>query len=188
MKTKFKNNYSERRKKNEFYREIEGESKTDQDQLAQASISIMAEKFGIDAIINKARQMEPDEYTKSQLYGRDLTKYLTNKDEVLNLKRDLNLVFETLPAMMRKQLFNDRVEEFVEAYSSSNIEKLEALKKYGLVHEQQLDNLKEYFNKEKLMQEKAFEEKVQQELKKQISQIQSKGEIINETNDGQSQI
>lgn len=184
-KIKFKNNYNQMKIKEEFFREIKGESRTDQDQLAQASITIMAEKFGIDAIINKAKMMEPDENTKLQLYGRDLTQFINNKADILNLKRDLTNVFERIPAAMRKEYFNDDVVNFVDAYSSGDVKRLEVLQKYGLIHENQVENVKNHYKKIEEVNNKNFENKVAEAVKAQLANL---GEVKNEKLDNKNAV
>lgn len=170
-KIAFKTNYNQKKIKNDFFREISGESKTKQDQVVQASITLMAEKFGIDAIINKAKMLEPTEENKLQLYGIDLSKYINEKEKVLNLKRDLEKTFNHLPAAMRKQYFNDDYREFVEAYSSGDLKKLGVLKEYGLVNELQYDKVKNTLEMKANKEKESFEKAVQNAVKAQMEKL-----------------
>lgn len=145
---KFKNCYSERRKKDEFYREGGGERKTRQDQLTSASITEMAKRFGIDAIESKANQTMADEKLQNVLYGNDYTQMFKSKEEMLNVKRNLNTLFERIPARIRKETFGDKVENFVNAYTENNEQTLTQLNNLGLVSKTQLEQVQNY-NKEK---------------------------------------
>lgn len=143
---KFKNRYSGQGRKEEFFTKQENkEDLTDQSQISSASISSMAKKFGIDALIAKAQKMNiENEKILDQLYGNDYTKMFTSRDELLNTKKKLNNLFEHLPAKMRKEVFNDNVMEFVNAYTTNDENKLTQLHKLGIVDEHQLNSVKSY--------------------------------------------
>lgn len=177
----FENGYNSRKIKSEFFREISGESKTNQDHLAQASISIMAEKFGIDAIINKAKANEPSQYTQQQLFGVNLCNFISDNANLLNLKRDLSKVFEQVPAKIRKELFNDDVKEFVHSYSEGNINKLRELEKYGLVNGLQVDKLEQHYKDIENQKKIEFESKVNEALNIKLKELNLNiGESTNE--------
>lgn len=147
MVTKFKNVYSEQKIKKEFFTKGGGERKTKQDQITSASITEMAKRFGIDAIISKANQMNADQYLQDQLYGHDYSNMFKSKEEMLNVKKNLNTIFERIPAKMRKEIFNDKIENFVTAYTENNENTLTELNKLGLVSKTQLEQVQNY-NKE----------------------------------------
>lgn len=175
-KTKIRYRYSEMKKKPEFYRPTESkETLTDQSQICSASIVEMAKKFGIDAIIAKAEKMEIDDRLKDKLYGHDYTKMFKSREELLNTKKRLNNLFENVPARIRKEIFNDSVEEFINAYTYNDETKLTQLNRLGLVSDTQLDNVKKYNQKiEKERIETETRAKFTEELKKQ-------GETLYET-------
>lgn len=140
---KFKNTYSERKAKPEFYKKIEGDDLTDQTQITSASIVEMAKRFGIDAIIARAEAMEVNDEFKDKMYGNDITKMFTDKAEMLNTKKKLTNIFEKIPARIRKEKFNDDVAEFIWAYTQNDEGKLTELNKIGIVSTTQLENVKE---------------------------------------------
>lgn len=141
---KFKNFYNNRKVKEEFFTKQENrEELTDQSQITSASISAMAEKFGIDAVIAKAQQKNIESETlKAQLYGNDFSQMFKSKEEMLNTKNKLNRLFEKLPARIRKEEFNDNVVNFVNAYTNGDEKKLESLNKLGIVSDKQLNYVK----------------------------------------------
>lgn len=143
-KINFKDRYCEERKKEEFYTEPEQTQMTDESQLCQASIVEMAKKFGIDAIIAKAKQTEIDDNLKNQLYGHDFSDMFKSREDRLKVKNKLNNVFENIPAQMRKELFHDDVTKFVDAYVTNDIEKLTGLNKVGIVSDSQLQQVKDF--------------------------------------------
>ena len=164
----FRNYYSTKEKKQEFQKIVEGESLTDQSQYASASIREMAKRFGIDAIMAKAEQMTATESLKDHLYGNDFTKMFKSKDELLNVKKRLRERFELIPARMRKTIFNDDIEEFVNAYTYNDINKLTELNKVGIISTTQLEQAIAYDNKLKeTAKENALKTKFIAELEKQ---------------------
>lgn len=167
MSITFKNKY-EQRKREEFFTKYENnEKKTDESQHCQASITEMAKKFGIDAMISLAKQRTLEaESTKSAIYGLDLTKGAKSKEEILNIKNRLNNVFMNIPAIIRKEMFKDNPIEFINAYTSGDINKLTELNKIGLLSDTQLDNVKSYNEKilkeqKEAIQRKSFIEKLE---------------------------
>lgn len=167
---KFLNTYMTRVKKPEFFTNIKNDNDmTDQSQIYSASITEMAKRFGIDAIIAKAKQTQIDQSVMDKLYGHDLTKLYTDRAELLNTKKKLNNLFENIPAIIRKQEFNDSVEEFINAYTYNDEKKLEKLNKLGIVSTTQLENVKEY---NKIQRERAQEELTR---KKFTDYLESKG-------------
>ena len=56
MTIKFKNHYNQIGRKKDFKIKYNAEDMTDQSQIASASICEMAKRYGIDAIIAKAKQ------------------------------------------------------------------------------------------------------------------------------------
>lgn len=118
---------------------------TDQSQIYGASIVEMAKRFGIDAIINLAEKRNiENESLKNKLYGNDFTKLHKSKEELLNTKRRVAQIFEQIPARIRKEMFNDDVVEFVNAYTTNDEKKVEKLTEIGLVSKTQFENLKQY--------------------------------------------
>lgn len=145
-KLAFKNYYATIGKKEEFYTEQKDkESLTDQSQLANASLTEMAKKYGIDAMIAKAEQATI-EAGKLQdiLYGNDFTQMFKSREDLLNTKKRISNIFENIPARMRKELFNDDVKEFVHTYTGTDEKKLEALNKIGMISDTQLQAVKKY--------------------------------------------
>ena len=124
-------------------------------------------KFGIDAMISLAKQRTLEaESTKSAIYGLDLTKGAKSKEEILNIKNRLNNIFLNIPALIRKEMFKDNPIEFINAYTSGDINKLTELNKIGLVSDTQLTNVKNYNNKileeqREANQRKSFIEKLE---------------------------
>lgn len=147
MAVKFKNTYTERRKKEEFYRKVPKDSQTRQDQVYQASITLMAQKFGIDAIISKAQQDMAGQEFQNMVFGMDFANCLQDKESMLNTKIKLVRAFEQIPAKIRKEQFKDNVNNFVESYYTTDVEKLKILNKYGLIGEQQILKVQEYNQK-----------------------------------------
>lgn len=161
----FKDSYSERTTKEEFFTTPDDTQMTDQSQVCQASIVEMAKKFGIDAIIAKAEQTQIDDNLKNQLYGHDFTNMFHSKEERLNVKNKLNNVFENIPARLRKELFQDSVANFVDAYVTNDEKKLTELNKIGLVSDTQLNQVKTFnenlaYAKKEAETQKAFAEKM----------------------------
>lgn len=150
-KTKYKNYYGTIGRKEEFFTSYpNAEDKTDQSQLASASITEMAKRFGIEAIESKATRMYIEAgKLQDQLYGMDLTK-LADKETMLNTKKKLNNLFNNIPAKMRKDMFHDSVEEFINSFTFNDEEKLTQLNKIGLVSKTQLENVKAYNNRVKM--------------------------------------
>lgn len=142
----FRNRYSvlkeTEKDRKQFKKELTDERLTDQSQLERASITEMAKKFGIDALMAKAEQNYINEDLQNKLYGIDYTKMFTSMDELLKTKKKLNRVFEQIPARIRKEEFHDNVAEFVTAYTSSDENRLERLNKYGIISDSQLNNVK----------------------------------------------
>lgn len=145
-KFKRQNYYQTIGNKPNFYRKIKDkEHKTNQDELERASISIMAEKYGIDAIMSKAEKMYIDNLSlQDELYGHDMCNMTSVKENLLNNKNKLKRLFERIPARIRKTIFNDNIGEFLNSYTSGDEKKLTELSKYGLVSEKQLDKLKTF--------------------------------------------
>lgn len=140
----FKNHYSGIGEKKEFWIEPDQEELTDQSQIVGASIVEMAKKFGIDAIIAKAEQRNIEsEKLKDILYGHDFTKMFNSAEELLNCKKNISNYFENVPARMRKELFNDDINEFVNAYTSSDEKKLSKLNSVGIISDSQFMAVKE---------------------------------------------
>lgn len=156
----FKNKY-ERRQRTEFWKKYENNQKvTDESQQSQASITEMAKKYGIEALEMKAMKtnIEASEL-QNRLYGNDLTKSFNSREELLKTKMKLNKEFEKLPAVLRKQLFNDNVVEFVNAYTSEDLNKLEVMKNHGIISETQLNNVKTYINNKELARKEELNRK-----------------------------
>lgn len=145
-KLKFKNSYESRGKKPEFYTKYkENKQMTDKSQIYSASITEMAKRYGIDAIISKAEKDYLDNQAiTDKLYGYDLTNGFKSKEEMLNIKKRVNNLFENIPARMRKEYFNDNPMEFVNAYTTNDENKLTMLNKLGIVSDSQLENVKKY--------------------------------------------
>lgn len=143
----FLNYYNTIGRKEDFKRKITGESLTDQSQYVSASIREMAKRFGIEAIMAKAEQLSATESLKDNLYGNDFTQMFKSKDALLNTKKKLREQFEKIPARLRKTLFSDNVEEFVNAYTYNDTNKLKELNKVGIVSDTQLEQAIAY-NKE----------------------------------------
>lgn len=181
---KFKNHYETKKIKKEFFTKISKEDMTDQSQLASASIVEMAKRYGIDAILAKAEQTQVDQNVMDKLYGHDLTKLYTDKAEMLTMRNKLNNLFENIPARLRKNMFDDKVENFIHAYTSNDENKLEALSGIGLVSKTQLENVKEY---NKIKREEAKEAIKRQEFTDMLKdkgvelyeQFKKTGNIIN---------
>ena len=164
----FRNYYTTKERKPEFQKLVEGESLTDQSQYASASIREMAKRFGIEAIMAKAEQLTATESLKDHLYGNDFTKMFKSKEELLNVKKRLREQFELIPARMRKTIFNDNVEEFVNAYTYNDINKLTELNKVGIVSTSQLEQAIAYDTKLKeTAKENQLKSKFVAELEKQ---------------------
>ena len=151
MTIKFKNHYSQIGRKEGFKIKYEAEDLTDQSQLSSASITEMAKRYGIDAIIAKAEQrnIEANSALADKLYGNDFTQMFKSKEELLNTKKKLINVFENIPARIRKEQFNDNPMEFINAYVSIDENKLSKLADIGLISQTQLEAVKNY-NKQKL--------------------------------------
>lgn len=148
-KTIFKNYYENRKRHDEFkWKQKDKTSLTDQSQLCGASIVEMAKRFGIDAIIAKAEKTIVDNINlQDKLYGNDFTKLFKSPEERLNVKRNLNRLFELIPARIRKTEFNDNVADFINAYTTNDINKLTKLEEIGIVSKTQLEQVKQ-LNKE----------------------------------------
>lgn len=173
-KRTWKNSYDSREVQKEFFTKIKGEDKTDQSQLAGASIVEMAKKFGIDAIIAKAEQTYINENLQDKLYGHDLTSMYQSKEELLNVKKKLNNLFENIPARIRKEVFNDDPAEFLNAYTFNDETKLAELNKLGIVSDTQINQVKEY------NQMKA-KEKAEAKLREQfVNELQKQGDTLYE--------
>lgn len=173
-KIKRKNYYETIGKKEEFWRKIEDKThKTNQDELERASISVMAEKYGIEAIQRKAEQMYIEAGAlQDKLFGHDLTNMNTVKEEILNTKNKLGEIFNLIPARLRKTLFNDNVGEFVNSYINGDEQKLTELSKHGLVSEKQL-------NKVKIAREQREAKRKEEETKIRFAELikQKEGEL-----------
>lgn len=186
--------YDKIRKKEEFFTEYDKEKAvdmTDQSQLCGASIVEMAKKFGIDAIIAKAEQrMVDNNKILDQLYGNDYTKMFNTTENMLNVKKKLNNLFENIPARIRKEMFNDNVSEFIQAYTTNDETKLNTLNKIGLVSDTQLEQVRNYNeSKRKETKEnelrKAFSEKMNKLEKGLYDKFKETGNIdisINKNN------
>ncbi len=153
----FKNKYSQMGRKEEFDLDYSKEDMTDQSQAINGSITEMAKKYGIDAIIAKAEQMQVNDSIKDQLYGNDYTLMFNSTEELLNTKKRIKGLFESIPARIRKEVFNDDIAEFLNGYTTNDINKLKALNKIGIVSDTQIKNIEDY-NKQK-----------QQEINEQIT-------------------
>lgn len=166
---KFKNHYSEIGEKKEFWIVPDAEEMTDQSQLVGASIVEMAKKFGIDAIIAKAEQKNIEsEKLKDILYGHDFTQMFKSKEELLNCKKNISKYFENVPARMRKELFNDDIAEFVNAYTSNDEKKLQGLAEVGIISNTQFTAVKDYnARKQQEIAENLSRKKFVEELEKQ---------------------
>lgn len=140
----FKNSYSIIGRKDDFKIKYEEKDMTDQSQLASASITEMAKRYGIDAIMARAEQMEVNEEVKNRLYGNDYTQMFNSREELLNTKKKLNNLFENIPARIRKEVFNDEPMEFVNAYTSNDENKLDKLQKIGIISESQMEQVRAY--------------------------------------------
>ena len=159
----FKNHYNQIGKKKDFKTKYNAEDETDQSQIASASIVEMAKRYGIDAIIAKAEQknIEANSSLANQLYGHDFTNMFNSKEEMLNVKKKLNNLFENIPARIRKEIFKDNPMEFINAYATNDEKKLGKLAEIGIVSQSQLEDVKQYNiqkNKERIETEtrKAF--------------------------------
>lgn len=184
---KFKNKYSSIGTKNgKFITEYseEAEDMTDQSQIVSASIVEMAKRFGIDAIIAKAEQKIVDnQKVLDQLYGNDYTQLFTNKETMLNAKNKLGVIFEKIPARIRKEYFNDNVTEFVDAYTYNDERKLEQLNKLGIVSNTQLEEVKNYnkqirLEKEEQAKRKQFIDKLSEKQGELYEKFKETGNII----------
>lgn len=146
MSIKFKNHYNQIGRKEEFKISYDEPDMTDQSQLSSASITEMAKRYGIDAIMAKAQQriVEENSALAGKLYGNDYSNMFTSKEEMLNVKKKLNNVFENIPAIIRKEVFKDNPMEFINAYTTNDETKLEKLAEIGLVSQTQLENVKQY--------------------------------------------
>ena len=154
MTIKFKNAYENKRNE-KFFTKIDYEDDpTDQSQIIGASMREMAKKFGIDALIAKAEQTMINESLQNELYGNDYTNMFTSKEHLLNVKKNVHNLFERIPARIRKEIFNDNVQEFLDAYTTNDENKLTTLNKYGIVSDSQLNAVKQYnINKAKELKE-----------------------------------
>lgn len=182
MAIKFKNHYSQIGKKEEFKVKYTAEDKTDQSQLCSASITEMAKRFGIDAIIAKAQQTTIDTNLQDKLYGNDYTQMFKSKEDLLNVKKKLNNVFENIPAILRKQLFNDNPMEFINAYTTNDEIKLGKLKEIGLVSETQFEQVKQFNAQRKAEKQEnetrlAFINKLEKEQGAMYEQFKKTGNI-----------
>ncbi len=155
---KFKNHYSQIGKKEGFKIKYDAEDLTDQSQLSSASITEMAKRYGIDAIIAKAEQknVEANSALANKLYGNDYTQMFKSKEELLNTKKRLNNLFENIPARIRKEQFNDNPMEFINAYTCNDETKLGKLAEIGIVSKSQLESVKNY-NKQIKLQKQEIE-------------------------------
>lgn len=166
---KFKNYYDTIGIKPESHIKYKAKDMTDQSQLASASISEMAKKFGIEALKSKAEKTYIDSLQlQNQLFGHDFTKMNQSKEELLNIKRKLTNMFNCIPAGMRKELFQDNIHKFLETYTSNDEVKLQKLVNVGLVSESQYNQV--VTNNNKLKAEKIENEKREsfiKELEKQ---------------------
>lgn len=177
---KFKNAYTEERKKEEYYREVSEERKTNQDQITSASITEMAKRFGIDAIMAKANQTQIDENLQNELYGHDYTKMFKSKDELLKTREKLKQLFERIPAKIRKEKFNDKVENLLNAYTDNNIEQLKELNKIGIVSKTQIEQVENYNKKIELEKNEKFNKQMQEYIKLNKIELIKKDKIENE--------
>lgn len=145
MTLKFKNHYNQIGRKEDFKIKYTAEDMTDQSQVVGASITEMARKYGIDAIIAKASQRNIEAgQLQDKLYGNDYTQMFKSKEEMLNVKRKLNNLFENIPAIIRKEQFGDNIMNFINAYTTNDETKLGKLAEIGLVSQKQLENVKAY--------------------------------------------
>ena len=146
MTIKFKNHYNQIGRKKDFKIKYHAEDMTDQSQLSSASICEMAKRYGIDAIIAKAKQtnIEADSALAGKLYGHDYTNMFNSKEEMLNVKKKLNNLFENIPAEIRKKEFNDDPMQFINAYTTNNENKLSKLADIGIVSKSQLEQVKKF--------------------------------------------
>lgn len=169
------NQYETRKIKKEFHRNPAKEKDlTRQDQLASASIVEMANRFGIDAIISKAKAIEVDQVVMDKLYGHDLTEMYQDKSQLLNVRNRLTTVFNNIPAGIRKEMFHDKPEEFVQAYMVNDEKKLEALQKVGIVSKTQLEKVKKYNQNLKMIE---IENKKREQF---TEQLKLKGDMLYE--------
>lgn len=166
QKIKFETMYNSNRIRKEYFRKIEGEHQTNQDQLAEAKLSVMAEKFGITALMSKAKQTEINEDLQAELYGNDLTTMITDRTNLLQTKENLRKTFTRIPAIIRKNEFGDKVENFVEAYTSGDLEKLKKLNKIGLIDNLQIEKLNKFNEDRKNEYEKAKMQEFEKYAKK----------------------
>lgn len=157
MAIKFKNHYNQIGKKEGFKTKYEAEDMTDQSQLSSASITEMAKRYGIDAIIAKANQRNIEAgQLQDKLYGNDYTQMFKSREELLNVKKKLNNVFENIPAIIRKEQFGDNVMNFINAYTSNDEVKLGKLAEIGLVSQTQLETVKAYNANKKAQAEESI--------------------------------
>lgn len=129
--------------KEEFKTKIaEMESLTNQDQLASASIVAMAEKYGIEAIIAKAKQQELEAgQTQSMLFGIDISQGFKSREQMLGVGQKLNTIFERIPAKIRKEIFNDKVGNFIDKYTNGDLKTAIEMEKIGLMSKKQVQSI-----------------------------------------------
>lgn len=169
MAIKFKNHYNQIGRKEDFKIKYDEEDMTDQSQLSSASITEMAKRYGIDAIMAKAEQRNLEAGAiQDKLFGHDFTNMFKSREELLNTKKNLNNLFENIPARIRKEYFNDNPMEFINAYTTNDENKLEKLAEIGIVSQTQLENVKTYnANKRAIIAENEKRKAFITELEKQ---------------------
>lgn len=170
MTIKFKNHYNQIGRKKDFTIKYEAEDMTDQSQLTSASICEMAKRYGIDAIIAKAKQtnIEADSMLAGKLYGHDFTNMFNSKEEMLNVKKRIGNLFENIPAEIRKTIFKDNPINFINAYVTNDENKLEQLENIGIISKTQLEQVRNYNkNKKAIAEENINRERFIKELEKQ---------------------
>lgn len=160
-KITFKNSYNTVGHKPEFGIKYKAEDMTDQSQHASASISEMAKKYGIEALMSKANKQYVDSIAlQDQFFGHDFTQMQQSKEDLLNVKKKVTNLFNNIPAAIRKTVFNDNIQNFLDTYTSNDVNKITALRNIGLVSDTQLNAVVNYNNKlkeEKLNNQKRKE-------------------------------
>ena len=113
----------------------------------------------------------------------------TSVEELLNTKKRINNLFEKIPAIIRKEEFNDNPMEFVNAYVTNDEKRLTQLNKLGIVSDTQLNQVKNYNQnlrkqKKEELTRKAFIEKLEQKKGALYEKFKETGEIsINNSKD-----
>lgn len=105
------------------------ESLTDQSQADDADINVMIRKFGLMQVMATPEQMNELAALHSKMYSEDVD-YRASLDFI----REAKVLFEELPALVRKEFDNDPM-KYVEAFSDGSEENKEKLTRLGLLRE-----------------------------------------------------